>query len=104
MPDLEKRLWVYCERPAKFEIPGCECGNNDPEWSEFRGHLWCARCEKDFVPAFWGVLDGPVLVQASELLGIYFDTIDLATGEIKPGPNGILHFSRKAANALAATT
>ena len=73
----------------------CVCGNADPDWSEFKKHLWCPTCQKDFIPDHYGVLDGPVPVNISELIGIYFDTLDLETGEIKPGPSGVLHFSKK---------
>ena len=94
MSDLEKRTDVYCERPYKFEMSGCpDCGNDDCDWSEFKHHLWCQKCNKDFIPASSGIFDGPVCVAACELIGIYFDTIDIATGEIKPGPSGVIHFS-----------
>jgi hypothetical protein len=98
MPELERRTRVYCERSAKFEISGCQlCGNTDPDWSEFKKRLWCQNCQRDFEPEHWGVLDGPVLVNLSELLGIYFDTIDLETGEIEAGPSGVIHFSKQEA-------
>lgn len=96
MPDLEKRTLVYCERPAKLGCAPCSCGNTDPDWSEFKKHLWCQVCQKDFIPEHYGALDGPVLVNTAELMGLYLDTIDLKTGEIAPGPSGILHFSKEA--------
>ena len=95
MSELVKRTYVYIERPRVFEISGCSCGNNDPEWSEYNGHLWCPKCEKDFEPKHGGVFDGPICVNLCELLGIYFDTLDLETGEIKPGPSEIQHFFMK---------
>lgn len=88
----KRRTHVYIERPIKFQIPGCVCGNNDPDWSEYAGYLWCAKCKTDFVPEHWGILDGPVSVECCELMGIYFDFMDLATGKIEAGPSGIVHF------------
>lgn len=78
-----KRTSVYIMPPSHFEIPGCDCGNCEPEWSEFKEHLWCAKCQKDFVPDHWGVLDGPVAVQASLLMGLNFDRVNLQTNEIE---------------------
>lgn len=94
MTELIKRTEVYCMRPRDFEMSGCPtCDNLDPEWSEYRKHLWCPICEKDFIPAVDGIFGGPVLVNLCELLGIYFDTIDFETGEIRPGPNGVIHYT-----------
>lgn len=91
--ELEKRTHVYIQHPKQFEITGCrECGNDDPEWSEYKDMLWCAKCQKDFTPEFWGILDGPVCVEVCELLGIYFDRVNLATNEIEPGPSGVIHY------------
>lgn len=81
---LEKRTYVYVQRPKEYEISGCECGNDDPEWSEYKSHLWCERCQKDFLPASNGLFDGPIGIEMCKMLGIYFDTIDLATGKLIP--------------------
>lgn len=90
---LEKRTHVYVQRPREYEVAGCPtCGNANPDWSEYKSHLWCQNCKVDFKPEHYGVLDGPVCVQACELLGIYFDRIHLETGEIEAGPSGVLHF------------
>lgn len=77
-----KRTSVYIMPPSHFEIPGCECGN-EPAWSEFREHLWCAQCQKDFVPKHWGVLDGPVPVHGALLMGMNFDRFNLETNQIE---------------------
>jgi hypothetical protein len=83
MEELKKRTAVYVQRPREYEISGCPvCGNNDPDWSEYQGHLWCRRCQVDFRPESGGVFDGPVLVKATALLGIDLRMIDLETGEI----------------------
>jgi hypothetical protein len=79
MPDLEKRTWVYVMRPHEYEISGCECGNADPDWSEFRAHLWCSKCEKDFLPASNGIFDGPIPVNTVQLMGINLDRFDFET-------------------------
>lgn len=81
---LEKRTWVYVQRPATYEMAGCKCGNNDPDWSEFKGHLWCEACGIDFVPEHGGIFDGPIPVGISSLLGISFDRINLETQELEP--------------------
>lgn len=81
---LEKRTWVYVQRPATYEIAGCECGNEDPDWSEFKGHLWCAACEKDFAPVHGGVFDGPIPLHTSQMLGMRFDRFNLETQQIEP--------------------
>ena len=81
--ELKKRTWVYVMRPAQYEIAGCDCGNSDPDWSEFVDHLWCRVCMKDFVPAHWGVLDGPVPVHAAGLMGLSFDRYILSTEQVE---------------------
>lgn len=59
----------------------CSCGNHETQWSEFVKHLWCAKCEKDFIPAHGGVFDGPIPVKLSEMLGIVFHRFNMATGK-----------------------
>jgi hypothetical protein len=84
--DLQKRTHVYVQRPKEYEIAGCECGNQDPDWSEFQGHLWCAECKKDFIPAHGGIFDGPIPVNAAAMLGIDLRRLNLETGEIEAAP------------------
>jgi hypothetical protein len=52
---LEKRTWVYLQRPRQYEIAFHGCGHTDPDWSEYQGHLWCPQCNVDFIPEFNGV-------------------------------------------------
>ena len=78
----EKRTWVYVDRPAAYEIAGCSCGNQDPDWSEFKGMLWCAVCQKDFVPEHPGIFDGPIPVNTAALLGIDLRRVEFATGKV----------------------
>lgn len=80
---LEKRKWVYIMRPASYEIAPCACGNTDCDWSEFKKHLWCQKCEKDFIPEHGGIFDGPIPVATSQLLGICFDTFNLEAQQIE---------------------
>lgn len=77
-----KRIWVYCQRPGVYGVAGCECGNEDPEWSEYQGMLWCEPCKKDFIPEHNGIFDGPIPISICNMLGIYFDRYDLETNTI----------------------
>ncbi len=80
--DLRKRTHVYVMRPREYEVSGCKCGNNDPDWSEYKDHLWCAACQIDFIPEQNGIFDGPIPVQTTELMGISLSRYCIATGEI----------------------
>lgn len=82
MQNLIKRTHVYVLCPSQYEISGHNCGNEDPDWSEYQGHLWCQKCQVDFLPTWGGVFDGPVLIHTAHLIGLCFATIDLATGEL----------------------
>lgn len=80
----EKRAWVYLQRPREYEISGCpKCGNADPDWSEFAKHCWCPTCHLDYLPESNGVFDGPIPVHCSALMGILFDRMIIATGQIE---------------------
>lgn len=81
---LEKRTWVYVQRPWQYEMALCKCGHLDPDWSEYKGHLWCPVCLIDFIPEHNGIFDGPIPVATSEMLGISFDRYDLETRKIIP--------------------
>lgn len=83
---LEKREWVYVMRPFKYQIARCECGNEDPDWSEYKRHLWCSSCQKDFIPTHNGVFDGPIPVKMARLLGLCFCAIDIETSALIKGP------------------
>ena len=80
---MERRTEVYVQRPKEYEISGCECGNHDPDWSEFKGHLWCSACQKDFIPTDSGIFGGPIPIQTCRMLGIDLRTINLETQEIQ---------------------
>jgi hypothetical protein len=89
-----KRTWVYVQRPSSYEIAGCKCGNADPDWSEFKGMLWCPTCLIDFVPEHNGVFDGPIPVAAAALLGMSFDRFNLETQEVERDEHGVTGLSR----------
>lgn len=84
--ELHKRTWCYVQRPKDYGISGCDCGNLDPDFSEYEHMLWCPVCQKDFTPANNGIFDGPVLVNACRLLGIDFRRYNLETGEVEGPP------------------
>lgn len=79
----EKREWMYAQPPATYGIPGCDCGNNDCEYSEWKDMLWCDKCQKDFIPSHWGVFDGPITVETCALLGMFFHRVDLKTDHLQ---------------------
>lgn len=77
------RTWHYVQSPDAYEMAPCDCGNTRTQWSEYSDHLWCDRCQKDFVPAHPGVLGGPVLLEVSAALGICFDRVNLETNRLE---------------------
>lgn len=81
--DPERRTWAYLQPPKAFDIAPCACGNHDTQWSEFKGHIWCDKCQLDFKPAHGGVFDGPIPTQLAHMLGLRFDRVQLATGRVE---------------------
>lgn len=71
--ELVKRTEVYVRPPAAFDISGCKCGNTNPQWSEWQKRLWCEKCQIDFEPEHWGILDGPIGINVAMLMGYNFD-------------------------------
>lgn len=82
MTNKTLRKWVYIEKPQKFEISGCSCGNDDCEWSEYEGYLWCSKCNIDFIPDFNGVFDGPIPINLANMLGLSFAKIHIPSGKV----------------------
>lgn len=76
---MEKRTWCYIQQPAKHEMAACSCGNVKTQWSEYKEHLWCANCEKDFIPEHSGVFSGPIPIMTSRMLGLSFDRFNIIT-------------------------
>jgi hypothetical protein len=77
-----KRTWVYVQQPIDYGIAPCQCGNEDTQWSEYKEHLWCAKCKIDFIPKHNGVFDGPIAVNCAAGLGLDFRRYDLKTKKI----------------------
>lgn len=80
---LVKRTHCYNQPPSTYSIGPCACGNTETQWSEYEKHLWCDKCNIDFIPRDNGVFDGPIGLQTAALMGIYFDRIDLSTGNFE---------------------
>lgn len=83
-----KRTHIYASSPISFSI-SCPRGQGHKiEWSEFEGHIWCYKCEKDyFLPwgsIYTGIFSGPIIVQTATMMGSDFRRINLATEEIIP--------------------
>lgn len=84
-PDADKprRTWHYLLQPKDFQIAPCTCGNHETQWSEFQKHLWCDRCEIDFLPEHNGVFEGPILPRVCAMMGIIFDRFNMDTQQVE---------------------
>jgi hypothetical protein len=78
---LKKRTWVYHLKPSAYEVFCDLCGWDGCAWSEFEGHVWCYKCEKD-VKGTGGVFGGPIPIELSAMLGMTFHRISLKTGKV----------------------
>ena len=76
---MKRREWIYCQEPAAYEISCSICGG-EVQWSEYEHKVWCWRCLKDTEGSV-SLFDGPMALEACELLGICLDKIDLKTGK-----------------------
>lgn len=81
--ELKKRTKVYLNQPKNYKISGCECGNQETQWSEYEEHLWCDKCQIDFKPKDKGIFSGPIGIGSSRLLGIYFHRLNLETNKVE---------------------
>lgn len=81
--NLKKREWCYIQAPREFEVSPCDCGNDNCQWSEFEGHLWCDKCQKDFIPEHNGIFDGPIPVNVAYMLGVRFDRYHIESGKVQ---------------------
>ena len=77
---MQKRKWVYIMKPQAYELKCDLCGGSNIEWSEFEHMIWCYDCEKD-TPGNGGIFGVPIPLVISEIFGISFDRIEIATGE-----------------------
>lgn len=82
-PERAKRTWHYLLQPKQFEMGPCECGNFDLQWSEWERHLWCDKCQIDFIPENKGVFDGPIPGRIAALLGMTFDRYNMDTQRVE---------------------
>ena len=82
MKEKRKREWAYIQKPQEYGIECDICGGTNLQWSEYAKHIWCYDCEKD-TKGTMGVFDGPILRQACEMMGMSFDRVTLATGEVQ---------------------
>lgn len=80
---LEKRTWVYVQSPEVYGLPQCKLGHPNPQWSEFKGRLWCDQCQEDYIPEHNGVFDGPINVNVAGMLGMCFDRLNLETKTVE---------------------
>ncbi len=80
---MHRRKWVYVLPPRAFEVAPCACGNVHGEWSEYENHVWCDRCQKDFIPDHYGILQGPIPMHLATLMGVSFDRINLETDTLE---------------------
>ncbi|MBU2772434.1 hypothetical protein HMI48_00385 [Acidithiobacillus ferrooxidans] len=104
MTEPKRRTWVYCQSPKIYEIAPCDCGNEDTQWSEFEHHLWCEKCQKDFVPAHNGIFDGPIPARAAAMLGVRFDRVILATEKLDRFDIGMGKWELSAGNKVCSCT
>lgn len=80
--NLEKRTWCYIQKPHVYEVASCSCGNDNNQWSEYKGYIWCPVCKKDFIPEHNGIFDGPIAIQTADILGVKFDKFDIVNNRI----------------------
>lgn len=71
------------QQPKDYGMAMHGCGHSDPEWSEWKEHLWCPVCKVDFIPIHSGLFDGPIGVYACEMMGIVFDRFNLKTDKVE---------------------
>jgi hypothetical protein len=81
--ELEKRTWHFIQQPSSFDVSPCACGNANTQWSEYQKHVWCEKCEIDFIPEHAGIFDGPIPTKLAAMLGIRFDRVNMITGKIE---------------------
>jgi len=79
-----KRKFVYWQKPREvYEIAGCSrCGGNNVTYSEYVDLMWCYDCKKEYKPEHWGIFDGPILLELTHMMGIWFHRRNIKTGEL----------------------
>ena len=82
--DLPKRTYCYVQSPANYGIANCpQCDTPPQQYSEYHDRVWCEKCQIDYIPTHFGVFDGPIALEACELLGMSFDRIHIPTGNLE---------------------
>lgn len=79
--ELKKRESCLVKYPQAYEIKCDLCGGDNLHWSEWEGLIWCYDCEND-TKGTGGIFDGPIPIEACDLLGIDLRRVDLKTGKI----------------------
>ena len=80
----KRRKFVYWQKPIEvYEISGCHrCKGHNCTYSEFVDRMWCFDCKREYKPSHWGIFEGPIPVNVTHMLGIYFHRVDIETQEL----------------------
>jgi hypothetical protein len=78
---MEKREWIYTQKPQNYEMRCDICEGTNIDWSEYQGMIWCYDCQKD--TKGFGLFDGPIPVHVCEILGIRFDRYYINENEVR---------------------
>jgi hypothetical protein len=83
-PFKEKRKFVYWQKPREvYGVAGCRhCGSDNVTYSEYVDLMWCYDCKREYYPEHWGIFDGPIPINLSHMMGIYFHRKEIATGKL----------------------
>lgn len=82
-PIRVRRKFTYWQKPYEvYEIAECRfCKGERVTYSEYVNLMWCYDCEREYYPDHWGVFDGPIPMEVSHMLGVWFHRRDV-TGEL----------------------
>lgn len=84
---MKKRKWVYLNKPQNYDIQCDKCGGTNIAWSEYDQKIWCYDCQID-TKGTPGIFDGPIGLQACEILGCTLNRFYLKSRSIcKPVVN-----------------
>lgn len=78
---LQKRRFMYIQKPQEYEICCDKCGGSNLNWSEWDRLVWCYDCQID-TRGSEGVFGGPIPITLANSLGMSFDRYDLETKKI----------------------